>query len=199
MATQPHIIGIGGTLREQSRSLAALKYTLDAAAAVGATTTLFDLSALELPMFRPRTNLEDYGENVAALVNGMRTAQGIIISTGAYHGSMAGVTKNAIDFAEFLADSTPAYWDQKAVALIATAGGVNAAPNTITAMVNCVHALRGFAIPLYAAIKQAGKVVDREGNIIDEGWASRLGKMGHMVVDLATKLNPVPASDTMQS
>lgn len=183
-----HIVGIGGTLRPQSRSLLALQRALDAVAATGAKSTLLDLNQVQLPMFVPKIPLEKWGENVQDFVRQMAQADGLILSTAAYHGSMAGVTKNAIDFSEYLADDAKPYWHQKAVGLIAVAGGVNAAPNVVTAMTHCVHALRGNTIPLYAAIKESKKVFDREGNIIDETWAKRLDQIGIMVTELAFRL-----------
>ena len=184
-----HIVGIGGTLRTNSRSRYALERSLAAAAAKGAKTTLLDLNQLRLPMYDPNLELADYGENVAHFVETVASADGLVLSTGAYHGSMAGVTKNAIDFCEFLSDEENPYWHKKAVGLIAIAGGVNAAPNTITAMAHCVHALRGTPIPLYAAVKEGRKVFDRDGNIIDESWANRLDAVGIMVTELAWRLH----------
>ena len=58
------VVGIGGTLREGSRSLAALRRALDAAEEAGAEVELLDLRELGLPMYEPGLSLEEYGENV---------------------------------------------------------------------------------------------------------------------------------------
>nr|MBA3874657.1 NAD(P)H-dependent oxidoreductase [Anaerolineae bacterium] len=45
------VVGIGGTLRENSTSLWALQHALESARAEGATVQLLDLRRLNLPMY----------------------------------------------------------------------------------------------------------------------------------------------------
>ena len=101
---------------------------------------------------------------------------------------LAGVTKNALDFAQFLARDERPYLQRRIVGLISTAGGGMAAVNAIGAMVNAVHALRGVAAPLSVSVTQSWKAFDEEGNIRDEGVARRLESLGWIVVEMATKL-----------
>lgn len=185
----PHIVGIGGTLREGSTGLRALQEALRAAEEAGATTELLDLRELALPMYEPGKPLEGYGEDVERLVEAMRGADAMLWSTAAYHGTLAGVTKNALDFAQYLARDEKPYLQDKVVGLIATAGGGMAAVNAINAMVNVVHALRGIAAPLSVPVTQSWKVFDEEGNVRDAGVAKRLESLGRLVVEMATKLD----------
>src|ERR671921_1675012 len=165
-----HVVGIGGTLREGSTSLLALKKALRAAEEAGATTEFLDLRDLDLPLYEPGKPLEGCGENVKEVVEAMRGADAMIWSTAAYHGTLAGVTKNALDFAQFTArDEENPYLQDKVVGLVATAGGGMAAVNAITAMINVVHALRGVVAPLSVPVTQSWKVFDEEGNIHDDG------------------------------
>ena len=48
-----NVVGIGGTLREGSASLGALRRALGAARDAGAETELLDLKELGLPMYEP--------------------------------------------------------------------------------------------------------------------------------------------------
>jgi FMN reductase len=194
---KPHVVGIGGTLRDGSTGLRALEEALRAAEEAGATTELLDLRELALPMYEPGKPLEEYGENVEKLVEAMRGADAMLWSTAAYHGTLAGVTKNALDFAQFMARDEKPYLQDKVVGLIATAGGNMAAVNAINAMVNVIHALRGVAAPLPVPVTQSWKVFDKEGNVWDEGIADRLETLGKLVVEMATKLGPnVGAGET---
>ena len=183
-----HIVGIGGTLREGSTSLLALEEALRAAEEAGATTELLDLRELDLPLYEPGKPIEGYGENVKKLVEAMRGADALLWSTAAYHGTLTGVTKNALDFAQFLARDERPYLQDRVVGLISTAGGGMAAVNAIGAMVNAVHALRGVAAPLSIPVTQAWKAFDEGGNIRDEGVARRLESLGRLVVEMAAKL-----------
>ncbi len=87
------VVGIGGTLREGSSSLGALRRALDSAEDVGAEVELLDLRELALPMYEPGRPLDDYGPEVRRFVEAVRGADALILSTAAYHGTLAGVTK----------------------------------------------------------------------------------------------------------
>jgi len=189
-----HVVGIDGTLRDGSTGLRALEEALMAANEAGATTQLLDLRELDLPMYEPGKPLEECGENVEKLVEAMRGADAMLWNTAAYHGTLAGVTKNALDFAQFLARDERPYLQDRVVGLIATAGGGMAAVNTINAMVNVVHALRAVAAPLSVPVTQAWKAFDEEGNIRDAGVARRLESLGRLVVEMATKLGAEEAA-----
>ncbi len=185
---RPHVVGIGGTLRDGSTGLRALEIALAAAEEAGATTELLDLRELDLPMYEPGKPLEEFGESAERLVEAMRGADATLWSTAAYHGTLAGVTKNALDFTQFMARDEKPYLQDKVVGLVATAGGDMAAVNAINAMVNVVHALRGVAAPLSVPVTQSWRVFDDEGDVGDEGVARRLESLGRLVVEMAAKL-----------
>jgi len=185
---QLHVVGIGGTLRDGSTGLRALEEALRSAREAGATTELLDLRDLALPMYEPDKPLQEYGENVKGFVEAMRGADAMLWSTAAYHGTLAGVTKNALDFAQFMARDEKPHLQDMVVGLVATAGGSMAAVNAINAMVNVVHALRGVAAPLSVPVTQSWKVFDDQRNVHDEGVAGRLESLGRLVVEMATKL-----------
>ena len=184
------VVGIGGTLRIGSSSLGALRRTLGAAREAGAEIELVDLKELGLPMYEPGRPLAEYGAGAEGLVGAMRGADALILSTAAYHGTLAGVTKNALDFAQFLSGDERPYFDGKVVGLIATAGGEMAGANATGALVNVVHALRGTVAPLMVAVPRAWERSDSDGNITDEGYGGRLDGLGKLVVDLASRLAP---------
>jgi FMN reductase len=129
----------------------------------------------------------------------MHGADALLWSTAAYHGTLAGVTKNALDFAQYLARDERPYLEDRIVGLIATAGGGMAAVNAINAMVNVVHALRGVAAPLSVPVTQSWKAFDEEGNIRDEWVAGRLESLGRLVVEMAAKLGSGVEERTLQN
>ena len=186
-------------MREGSTGLLALEEALRAAEEAGATTELLDLHELDLPLYEPGKPLEEYGENVQKLVEAMRGADALLWSTAAYHGTLAGVTKNALDFAQFLARDERPYLEDRVVGLIATAGGGMGAINAINAMINVVHALRGVAAPLSVPVTQSWKAFDEEGNIRDEGVTGRLESLGGLVVEMAAKLGSGVEERTLQN
>ena len=183
-----NVVGIGGTLREGSTSLGALKRVLQAAEESGADTELLDLRELDLPMYTPGKKLDEYDENVEQFLDGIREADAIVVSTGAYHGTLAGVTKNALDFIQFLARDENPFLKGKVVGLVTTAGGDQAATNATAALVHVVHALRGIVAPLMVPIPKAWQLSDDEGDITDDNYGGRLDNLGELLVDLASRL-----------
>ncbi len=182
------VVGLGGTLREGSASLGALRRALAAAGEAGAETELLDLRELDLPMYRPGGALGEYGPGAERLVEALRGADGVLVSTAAYHGTLAGVTKNALDFAQFLSGGEHPYFDGKVVGLISTAGGEQAGANTTGALVHVVHSLRGVVAPLAVSIPRAWQRADGSGEITDDLYGRRLDTLGELVVDLAAGL-----------
>ncbi len=183
------VVGIGGTLREGSTCLGALRRALEAAEEGGAETRLLDLRELDLPMYEPGRPLADYGPEVERFIEEVREADALILSTAAYHGTLAGVTKNALDFTQFLARDERPYLEGRVVGLISTSGGERAAANTTDALVHVVHALRGVVAPSTVTIPGARGRSDGEGNITDESYGGRLERLGRLVVEMAGGLS----------
>jgi len=187
MARPLHIVGVGGTLSKTSKSLYALDYALSISQAEGATITRYSLSDLDLPMYVPSTPLETRSTKIQAFVETMRSADAMIWSTGAYHGTLAGVTKNAIDYMEYLGGGDNPYLHNKVIGLIATAGGDMAGVNTLGSMVHSVHSLRGIVAPLMVSIHNAKTVFDSKGNITSSKYEKKLNDLGKLIVELAQK------------
>lgn len=183
------VVGFGGTLREGSTSLGALRRALAASEAAGAEIETLDLRELALPMYEPGKPLEAYEENVKRFVEAVRGADALLVSTAAYHGTLAGVTKNALDFVQFLARDERPYLDGRVVGLISTAGGTQAASNANTAMTHAVHALRGIVAPLMVSIPRAWQITDENGDVRDDASGNSLDRLGGLVVELGGKLS----------
>ena len=183
------VVGIGGTLREGSSSLGALRRALESAEDSGAETELLDLRELNLPMYEPGRVLGEYAPEVREFLEAVRGADALILSTAAYHGTPAGVTKNALDFMQFLSRDERPYLHGRVVGLIATSGGGQGAANANRAMVDAVHALRGVVAPLMVTVPGARRVTDEAGNITDAGHNGRLDQLGALVAGLAGRFS----------
>ena len=186
------VVAIGGTLRENSTSLWALQHALAAARDAGASTQLLDLRRAQLPILQPDWELVDYDENVRDFINVIRHADAFLFSTAGFHGTLAGVTKNALDYFEYLSEGPNPYLHNKPVGLIATASGDQAATNSIRAMVDVVHSLRGYVLPLSVPIHAAEKAFDSTGHPTNERITNRLTQQGRMLVETAARLKSNP-------
>lgn len=146
----PLIVGLGGALREGSTANVALLRTLDRVRSLGCQTMAFLGPALPMTIFDPSDPA--LSEPAVRLVDALRRADGIVLATPSYHGSLTGLLKNALDYAEALRQDERVYFQDRAVGCIVCADGPQAMGPTLTALRSIVHALRGWPTPYGAAI-----------------------------------------------
>ena len=154
-----------------------MRHVLDAAERAGARTKLISGSALQLPLYQPDN--PQRSDAARDLVAELALADGIILGSPGYHGSISGLVKNALDYAEDLRTDPRPYLSGRAVGCIATAGGWPGAVNTLGALRDIVHALRGWPTPVGAAINSAEPVFDEEGRCL----APRVAQMLDLIAD----------------
>jgi len=181
---RPLIVGLGGTVRPGSSSEKALICALKAAEARGAETRLLGGAFLSgLPIFDPRP-----GEAHAAqqeLADAIRAADGVIVASPGYHGSISGVIKNALDTLELTRADPQPYLTHKAVGTIITADGWQAAGTTLMALRAIIHALRGWPTPFGAALNAGAGLFDEAGDCKDQKDAWQLSTVAEQVVEFA--------------
>ncbi|WP_315837294.1 NADPH-dependent FMN reductase [Bradyrhizobium prioriisuperbiae] len=181
--TAPLIVGLGGTLRDGSTSERALRIALTEAERLGARTRIFAGALLNLPAYDPA----DPSRSVAAaeLVEALRGADGIIVATPSYHGSISGLIKNAIDYTEDLRADGRGYFSGRAVGAIVCADGIQAMGATLATLRAIVHALRGWPTPFSAVINSALKPFAADGACRDPQVAQQLAFVAEQVVEFA--------------
>lgn len=179
---KPHIVGIGGTTRVGSSSEAALRTTLALAAGLGATTELIAGPLLDLPPYDPAS--DHRSPSALRLVQALRRADGIVVSTPSYHGGMSGVIKNAIDYAEDMRTDPRPYFDGRAVGVVITAHGAQALGTTLSSVRSIVHALRGWPTP-YAACLNAQARPFENGRPTSSEVEEQLATVAEQVVAFA--------------
>ncbi len=180
---RPLIVGIGGTTRPGSTSERALQFALSRARALGADTDLLVGDQILLPIYTP----ESMERNPAArhLIAVLRRADGIIVASPGYHGSLSGLIKNALDYAEDMRDDERPYFDGRAVGLIACAHGWQATGATLTALRSIVHALRGWPTPLGVAINTSEGRFGEDHSPPNAALSKQLSILAGQVVEFA--------------
>jgi FMN reductase len=177
------IVGVGGSLGQQSTSLAAARVALEGAADSGATTELFDVRELDLPMYVP----DETAVPPAArrFCESVYACDGMLWSSPLYHGTISGSFKNALDWLQLLGDRQPSYLTDKVIGLISTAGGTQGL-QAVNTMEFIVRALRGWAVPLVIPIPQAWRVI-QHGQILNDSVAEQLRTLGAEVARAAER------------
>jgi FMN reductase len=174
------IVAIAGSLRQDSTSQMALNLAAQRVEALGAEIEVLDLREMKLPFCDGGDEYPDYPD-VKRLQEAFSRADGIILATPEYHGSVSGVLKNALDLMSF---------DQlsgKVAGLISVLGGQpnSNALNDLRIILRWVHA---WCIPEQVAIGQAWKVFSPEGKLLDEKLSQRFDQFAQSLVDNTRKL-----------
>jgi FMN reductase len=177
------IVALGGSLAQQSTSLAAVRIALEGASEVGAHTELYDIRHLDLPMYSPNT--PDVPDAARGLCESVYACDGMLWSSPLYHGTISGSFKNALDWLQLIGDRQPAYLTDKVIGLISTAGGTQGL-QAVNTMEFVVRALRGWAVPLVIPIPQAWRAF-QQGQVLDESLAAQLRTLGAEVARAAER------------
>jgi FMN reductase len=175
------ILGIGGSTRHGSMSLLALNVALRLAEEQGAYTSLAAVRDLDLPLYNGERHLSEYPPTLHWLLDEVRAADGFVICSPTYHGTVSGAVKNALDSLEFLANDQPRYLGGKAVALLGYGGA--SAMNTINALYHTVRALSAHVVPTVAILSRDQLDAERV-EIREAGARQRATMMMREVMDL---------------
>jgi len=182
---RPFVVGFGGTTRAGSSSERALRACLAAAEAAGAETQLIAAQHLHFPMYDPACERVPEAQ---AFTEAIRRADGVVIASPGYHGSVSGLLKNALDYVEDLREDERPYLHGRAVGCIACAYGWQATVTTLGALRQIVHALRGWPTPLGVGLNSAHPIFDEAGEIGDPGALTQLDVMATQVVEFAGRM-----------
>ena len=135
---------------------------MEAAERAGARTCLLSGVFLsKLPIYDPATAGES--AELSELLGSVRGADGVLIATPGYHGSVSGLIKNAIDGLEGLRQDARPYLEGRAVGCIVVADGWQAGGSALSALRAIVHALRGWPTPFGAIFNSALGLFDETG------------------------------------
>lgn len=190
------ILGIGGSMRRESRSRGLLQATLAIAEAAGAEPVLADVRELDLPTYNPDIPLNGYPAAMTWLVEQARAADAFIFCSPTYHGTVSGVVKNALDALDFLVNDTPRYLGGKPVALLALGGG--SAANVITGLSHAARGLNALAIPLAVTVSGAAVALDPVA-VTDDGTRVRLERLAHELMSVTRRLRSPEPTDYARS
>ena len=169
-------------MRPRSTTERALRFALQCAERLGARVELVE---------GPRLNLEPYDPSrpersaeAARLVALLRGADGVLVATPSYHGSLSGLLKNALDYVEDLRGDARPYLQGRAVGCIVVTDGAQAMGSTLAALRAIVHALRGWPTP-YAASIDAKLASPDDGSPWPDALQEGLSLVASQVVEFA--------------
>ncbi|WP_283138053.1 NADPH-dependent FMN reductase [Rhizohabitans arisaemae] len=160
MSVAPHIAVLSGALSADSRTERLARWCAQDCLRRGATVSFFRGAELSFPFYRPG---DLHGPYVVRFLDALARADGVVLVTPAYHGSVSGLLKNALDYLNELADDARPFLDGRAVGCVSLAGGAQGAALTLATMRTIVHALRGWPTPLGMAVATAETPMGLDG------------------------------------
>ncbi|MFZ4508179.1 MAG: NADPH-dependent FMN reductase [Fimbriimonas sp.] len=148
-----NLLCIAGSLRVPSLSLATCKAIDELATGSGFRVEIADPRELRLPMYEPDFALEAYAPNhhgIERLVELYRRADAMVWVSPTYHGTVSGVFKNMLDFAELLSGDARPYFQGRPVGLISINDST-----TFAAMRDCARELRAWLAPTHIELDRS--------------------------------------------
>lgn len=182
MTASVRIVGLGGTLRPGSSTERLVAAVLDRAAALGAQVEQITGPMLALPLYAYGDPPDEATERMIAA---LRRADGIVLASPGYHGSISGLVKNALDHVEAMSRDPAPYFDERAVLCLATGGGWQGANAALATLRSITHALRGWPTPLGLAVNTAAPLFDEAGALADPALAGQLDLAAAQLVGFA--------------
>ena len=141
---------MGGSTRPESTTERALAMVAEGARTAGADVDVICGRELMLPIYDTETDERVSG--AVRLVEAVRRADGLVLVSPGYHGSISGLVKNAVDYFEDLSGDPRPYLHGMAVGCVAVADGWQASVTTLHQLRQVAHALRGWPTPLGVAV-----------------------------------------------
>ncbi|MDQ1909796.1 NADPH-dependent FMN reductase [Paenibacillus sp. GD4] len=162
-----NIIILAGSNRKAATSTLLSHYIASQLKEKGVTARVFDLYEKPIPFYSPDTESSD--ANLLEMKEALLRADGIVLATPEYHGSMSGVLKNALDHVGF------DYFDGKAVLSVSSAGGA-VGVSSLQQLQTIVRNVHGINCPEWISIGGEQRAFNDNGEPADAKTKARVEK-----------------------
>ena len=177
-----NILGVAGSMRQESYSTLGLKMVLEEAKKYGSESHLLDLRDRNLPLYDPGApssndpSFNNSNNELEKITTALKWADAFVLASPDYHGSMSGTLKNFLDyFWEDFAGKTFGY-------IIAShEKGLTVADQMRTAVRQCY----GWSMPYNISIN-GEKDFDSEGNLVNSALVKRIRMLARDLVTYGT-------------
>ena len=150
MSAPLRILGIGGSVRAESVNRRVLQLMLETAASMGAETVMADVHTMKLPIFNQYIPEEDQPRELFWLIEEMKRADGFIICSPTYLGSLSGAVKNTLDSLHLAHGDPRVYFDGRPVALASY--GFFGQPNVINSLAFVTKVMGATVVPEHVVL-----------------------------------------------
>ncbi|NGO67959.1 NAD(P)H-dependent oxidoreductase [Streptomyces sp. SB3404] len=187
----PHVVLISGSLRPGSTSDRIAQWCAERCTEQSATARVFTGGELDFPFYRP--GVSDSHEGVREFLGELARADGVVLISPTYHGTLSGLLKNALDYTNDLGGPRP-FLDGRTIGCVAVGAGTQGTVSTLGTLRDIAHALRGWPTPLGVVVPHAGVLVS-EDSVAERHHREKLTEMVCQVLSSTlVRTGELPAS-----
>jgi azobenzene reductase len=174
-----HIVLIAGSNRKNASSTKLLRYRAKELEKKGAKATVIDLMETPVPIYSPDS--EEIDSNTERMMQAVANADGVVLGTPEYHGSVSGVLKNALDYLG------GAHFSGKPVLSVSSSGGA-VGVSSLTHLQSIVRNLHGINCPEWVSIGGESRRFTAEGAPEAENVRLRVNRALDSLLNLSERL-----------
>ncbi|MDP2486444.1 NADPH-dependent FMN reductase [Pseudoalteromonas marina] len=184
----PKIIALAGSLRKESFNQKLINEAARFALQTGAEVEVIQLNELDIPLFNEDIEAQDTPADAQRLKDKLRSADGILLASPEYNGSITAPLKNAIDWASRTEQGAVPAFRNKVVALFATSPGGLGGLRGLNHVRDILSGIGSLVLADQLAVPSAFSVFDDNGQISDPEIADKVSSLAHQLVSVASKL-----------
>ncbi len=173
---------IAGSNRLGSMSTLGLRYVESLLKQQNFSTHLIELRVTPLPFFDPHS--ESVSTTGEQLIEAVQQADGLVIATPEYHGSISGLLKNALDYLD-----NPDISGKPVLAISAAGGPLG--NSSLLHLQTIVRNLHGIFCPQWISLREDAHAFDQNGRLIDEALKERIHESVRCFIELVRDLRGV--------
>lgn len=172
--TPPRIVLLSGSLNKESVTDRIALWCAERVTEAGAVAEVYTGDRLDFPLYSPS---RETPHHVDEYLRSIEAADGVVMLSPAYHGTVSGVLKNAVDYVNELLDKPLPLLDGRAMGCVSVSLGEQGAGTTLNTLRTMAHALRAWPTPLGVALPRSRTSLDDDNKPLDPGAVSQLEAM----------------------
>lgn len=186
--TAPKIIALAGSLRKESFNQKLISEAARFALESGAEVEVIKLADLNLPMFDEDIEAQDTPPGAQLLKDKLRSADGLLLASPEYNGSITGALKNAIDWASRTEQGAVPAFRNTVTALFASSPGGLGGLRGLNHVRDILCGIGSLVLADQLAVPAIHSKLDEQGRISDANTAEQVASLAQQLVSVASKL-----------